>query len=383
MQLIPPSLHFRRRTQDRLRGGPVLRHRKTTPWPAGRHAATGGRELVRRRGNERARRSSRSRRSARWRRAAGPHLLIAVGAQRGRPRDAAEREIATHLQADAWCSSRTSPSRCTTGGDAFPQRRAVVAHDAADWRRPLRSGDSKRVRAAARRRQRRPTSSSCSPARARSTRAWARAVRGRARLPRARRRVRRRRWRRSWPRTAHAGVRRRRCGATPKPAADRDGTQPALFVIEYALATAVASAGLGPSALIGHSVGEFVAAALAGVMHAPIAVRLVAERGQLMQALPPGVDALGAAVRRPIDPRLTGGLGLAAENCPSLCVVSGPTRRGGALSRAARSRRDRLPGARDLARLSLADDGSRRSPLSARGWGRCRSARRKSPSSRR
>jgi acyl transferase domain-containing protein len=100
--------------------------------------------------------------------------------------------------------------------------------------------------------------------------------------------------------------------------------QPATFAIEYALARVWMHYGLAPAAMIGHSVGEFVAATLAGVFALPDALRLVARRGALMQAQPAGgmlsvrlaFDALLA--RMPAD------LSLAAENAPGACVVAGP-----------------------------------------------------------
>jgi amino acid adenylation domain-containing protein len=102
-------------------------------------------------------------------------------------------------------------------------------------------------------------------------------------------------------------------------------TQPAIFAIEYALAQWWMSLGVKPSALIGHSVGEFVAATVAGVMTLQDAIQLVARRGALMQAQPPGGML---AVRAPmafVQSRLPESLAIAAENSPKLCVVAGPS----------------------------------------------------------
>jgi acyl transferase domain-containing protein len=104
--------------------------------------------------------------------------------------------------------------------------------------------------------------------------------------------------------------------------------QPALFAVEYAQARLWQSWGIQPSAMIGHSLGEYVAACLAGVMPLADALRLVARRGALMQAQPPGAmmavplsaDEVQAAVR---TSGWEGALSLAAVNGPTLCVVSG------------------------------------------------------------
>ncbi|HEY5780476.1 MAG TPA: amino acid adenylation domain-containing protein, partial [Lysobacter sp.] len=100
--------------------------------------------------------------------------------------------------------------------------------------------------------------------------------------------------------------------------------QPATFVIEYALARLWMDQGIVPTAMIGHSVGEFVAATLAGVFALRDALRLVARRGALMQAQPAGGML---SVRLALDdllPRLPAALSLAAENAPGSCVVAGP-----------------------------------------------------------
>ncbi|HWA25815.1 MAG TPA: amino acid adenylation domain-containing protein [Lacunisphaera sp.] len=101
-------------------------------------------------------------------------------------------------------------------------------------------------------------------------------------------------------------------------------TQPALFVIEYSLAQLWRRWGVKPAALAGHSLGEYVAACLAGVFSLEDALLLVAERARLMQAQPRGTML---AVRLPeaeVAPLATGAVALAAVNAPDLCVLAGP-----------------------------------------------------------
>lgn len=102
-------------------------------------------------------------------------------------------------------------------------------------------------------------------------------------------------------------------------------TQPALFVIEYALAQLLMTWGVRPQALIGHSIGEYVAACLAGVFSLEEALILVAARGRLMQELPGGSMLAVYLPDTDIQPLLSQDLSLATVNGPSLCVVSGPT----------------------------------------------------------
>ncbi len=99
--------------------------------------------------------------------------------------------------------------------------------------------------------------------------------------------------------------------------------QPAIFAVEYALAQLWLSWGIKPAAMVGHSIGEYVAACLAGVFPLDDALRLIVVRGRLMQELAPGSML---AVRAPAETvvRLMGSaLDLAAINSPLLSVVSG------------------------------------------------------------
>ncbi|MGW0531830.1 SDR family oxidoreductase [Streptomyces sp. NPDC003032] len=103
-------------------------------------------------------------------------------------------------------------------------------------------------------------------------------------------------------------------------------TQPALFTLEYALAQLWMDWGVRPNVLIGHSIGEAAAAAVAGLFSLPDAVTLVAARARLMQAVrSEGGMAAVAAPAEDVLPLLEphADLALAAANAPDQCVISG------------------------------------------------------------
>jgi amino acid adenylation domain-containing protein len=102
-------------------------------------------------------------------------------------------------------------------------------------------------------------------------------------------------------------------------------TQPALFAIEYSLAQTWMGWGIRPTALFGHSIGEYVAACLAGVMSLEDALSLVARRGALIQACPPGVMLAVRASEADVRATLPPSLDVAAVNGPTQTVVSGST----------------------------------------------------------
>jgi phthiocerol/phenolphthiocerol synthesis type-I polyketide synthase E len=110
--------------------------------------------------------------------------------------------------------------------------------------------------------------------------------------------------------------------------------QPALFVVEYALARLMLRWGIRPAALVGHSIGEYVAACLAGVMTRDDALRVVAERGRLMQSLPAGAMLSVRAGEAELAPYLRPDVSVAAVNAPDLSVLSGPTETVAGIARA-------------------------------------------------
>ena len=113
-------------------------------------------------------------------------------------------------------------------------------------------------------------------------------------------------------------------------------TQPALFAIEYALAQLWQSWGIQPAVVMGHSVGEYVAACVAGVLSLEDGLKLIAARGRLMQQLPTGgamVSVMASEEKvRSLIPANTESLSIAAINGPESVVISGDAEEVGAIA---------------------------------------------------
>jgi phthiocerol/phenolphthiocerol synthesis type-I polyketide synthase E len=105
-------------------------------------------------------------------------------------------------------------------------------------------------------------------------------------------------------------------------AANTAQDQPAVFLVEMALARLWESWGVRPSAALGYSLGEYSAACFAGVFSFEDGLRLVAERARILDALPPGAMLAVPLPEDRLD--LVDGVAVAAVNAPDLCVVAGP-----------------------------------------------------------
>lgn len=100
--------------------------------------------------------------------------------------------------------------------------------------------------------------------------------------------------------------------------------QPALFAVEYSVACMLSGWGIEPSVMIGHSVGEWVAACLAGVFSLDDALRLIAERGRLVGALPEGAMLAVPLAEGDVAPLLRPGSAVASVNEAGATIVGGP-----------------------------------------------------------
>ncbi len=102
--------------------------------------------------------------------------------------------------------------------------------------------------------------------------------------------------------------------------------QPALFAVEYSLARLLMKWGIRPQAVMGYSLGEYVAACIAGVLSLQDALFLVAKRAQLIEALPGGAMLAVPLSETEIKPYLAADLSVAVINTPNVCVISGSER---------------------------------------------------------
>ena len=96
------------------------------------------------------------------------------------------------------------------------------------------------------------------------------------------------------------------------------------FMFEYALARLIMNWGITPSAMIGHSFGEYVAACLAGVFCLEDAVKIIVARGKLFHKIKEGRMISIALSENDVKPLLDKHLSISAINGPSRCLVSGP-----------------------------------------------------------
>ncbi|MGO9601875.1 MAG: SDR family NAD(P)-dependent oxidoreductase [Candidatus Binataceae bacterium] len=117
--------------------------------------------------------------------------------------------------------------------------------------------------------------------------------------------------------------RNRGAGKTPRRLDQSRYSQPAAFAIDYSLARLWMSWGITPAAMIGHSIGEYAAACIAGVFSLPDAAMLVAQRALQIDQLPPGGMLAVMATEEELGPLLSSEIFLAAANAANLFVVSG------------------------------------------------------------
>ena len=119
-------------------------------------------------------------------------------------------------------------------------------------------------------------------------------------------------------------------GRGPRPASSTEGllrrtavSQPAVFAVEYALASRLLDWGIRPQAMVGFSIGEYVAACLSGVLSLDDALRLVAGRARLIDELPGGAMLAVPLGEEAVAPWMAAGLSLAAVVGPELTVLAG------------------------------------------------------------
>ena len=114
--------------------------------------------------------------------------------------------------------------------------------------------------------------------------------------------------------------------------------QPAIFVVSHACARMLMAWGVRPDAMIGHSIGEYTAAVIAGVLEHDQALALLAKRGAITAEQPPGSMIAVIAGEEDLAPYIEAPIALAAVNAPGVCILSGPENPINELTQALRNR---------------------------------------------
>ncbi|MBU8895092.1 acyltransferase domain-containing protein [Corallococcus sp. M34] len=324
---IPPSLHFEQPSPEiDFAGGPFYVNTALKDWPApAKHprragvssfgvGGTNGHVVLE---------------EAPVRPASSPsraHQLVVLSAKTPSALDAATRNIAAHLKANPGLSLPDAAWTLQVGRQPMMQRRVLLCRDRADALAALEATDGQRLWTQAAAVQDRPVAF-LFPGQGSQYVGMARGLYAsepvfREHLDTCAKEL-----------QPHLGLDLRTV-LFPEPAREEEArtqlgqtslTQPALFAVEYALAKLWMSWGVKPVAMLGHSIGEYVAACLAGVFELKDALALVAARGRLMQSMPSGAMLSARLTEDALKPMMGPTLSVAAVNAPGFTVVAGPT----------------------------------------------------------
>ncbi|MEO7825539.1 MAG: type I polyketide synthase, partial [Allosphingosinicella sp.] len=263
-----------------------------------------------------------------------PAQLLVLSARSEAALDKASANLARHLQLHPEINLADVARTLQTGRRSFPHRRAVVVQDPADAVQVLTQLDPRRLITAVQTRRDRPVAFLFPGQGAQYPNMGLELYRGepvfREQLDRCCALL------RPWLPADLMPLLYPAAGgeaAAAERLAQTDVTQPALFAVEYALAKLWMPWGIRPRAMAGHSVGEYVAACLAGVLSLEDASRLVAARSRLMQEMPAGAMLSVPLPEGELRPQLGEDLALAAVNGPALCAVAGSVEAIAALER--------------------------------------------------
>jgi acyl transferase domain-containing protein/long-subunit acyl-CoA synthetase (AMP-forming)/acyl carrier protein len=258
---------------------------------------------------------------------ARPWNLLVLSARSEQALAAANANLKTHLKLHPELEMADVAYTHQVGRKPFPERQVIVCRDVEDSLKVLETGDSKRILTASLRDDEEPFVVFMFPGQG------AQHVNMAAELYQTEQTFREVVDRCCLFLTPHLGFDLRRLmfadeervKETATKLQQTSVTQPALFVIEYALAQLWLEWGVRPQAMIGHSIGEYVAACLAGVFSLEDALSLVAARGKLIGDLPGGAMLAIPCSEDEAKLFLNEELSLAAINSPWLSVISGPT----------------------------------------------------------